>query len=298
MLQELIVVVPGPKADALYDAFSEAGACALLLEDAGAGTDEETPIFGEPGSADDGEPRYWPRCRITATFDTNSNHVRNALHLVEGLSYEIRDVEDRDWVRQTQSQFEPIEVTPTLWIVPSWHREHTLPRLPAGSVVIELDPGLAFGTGSHPTTRMCLQWLAEHVPSMHGVSVLDYGCGSGILAIAAAKLGAGRIEGTDIDPQAVQSSMDNAQANSCPQIRFGLPEEITDRAQIVVANILANPLRVLASMLAQRSTGHLVLAGILSRQADEIAEVYRPWIDLSVWREQDGWVCMTGQVRG
>jgi ribosomal protein L11 methyltransferase len=206
-------------------------------------------------------------------------------------------------VRLTQSQFGPIEISEKLWIVPSWHKVADPDAAPAdaepayaapGVVCIELDPGLAFGTGSHPTTHLCLAWLESELPA--GADLLDYGCGSGILAIAARKLGAGDTLAVDIDPQAVQSTIDNAQVNQV-ELSAMLPEGLPDGSfQVVVANILSNPLKVLAPMLAGRVApgGHLVLSGVLERQAEEVAAAYAPWIGMSVWRAREGWVCLHG----
>jgi ribosomal protein L11 methyltransferase len=297
MLQNLVVTVPGDEAEDLYDALEEAGACAMLLEDASAGTTDETPIFGEPGSsASEGEDvRFWRRCRVTATFDSHETPVQDTLHLVEGLEYEIVDVQELDWVRQTQSQFPPIEVTPKLWIVPSWHKAATVPKLPEGAIIIELDPGLAFGTGSHPTTHMCLQWLAAH--NLRGQSVLDYGCGSGILAIAAAKLGAAQVTGVDIAPDAVEQASANA-TNNQVRLQTGLPEFAQGKVfNVVVANILSTPLKLLAPLIASNVTpgGWLVLSGILDSQAEELIAHYATYAALQVWRTHEGWVCLAGQ---
>ena len=208
---------------------------------------------------------------------------------------------DADWVRLTQSQFGPIHIAERLWIVPSWHRDNPdVPGLdPAaaedGAIHIELDPGLAFGTGSHPTTHLCLAWLEAELPA--GATLLDYGCGSGILAIAARRLGAGPTLAVDIDAQAVQSTAYNAEVNRV-ELQAMLPDALTDGTfQVVVANILSNPLKVLAPMLAGRvaAGGHLVLSGVLERQAEEVAAAYAPWMAMSVWRARDGWVCLHGQ---
>ena len=203
-------------------------------------------------------------------------------------------VEDADWVRITQAQFQPVRVSDRLWIVPTWHEP------PAGdtAINIRLDPGVAFGTGSHPTTHLCLQWLDANVKD--GQSVLDYGCGTGILAIAAKKVGAGSVLGTDIDPQAVEAAVDNAKANDAPAT-FVLPKDMPEGTfDIVVANILSNPLKLLAPALLARvkPQGHLVLSGVLARQAQEVIDVYKesdPSVKLSIWKESEGWVCIAGQ---
>ncbi|MFM2399425.1 MAG: hypothetical protein RL341_1582 [Pseudomonadota bacterium] len=297
----LTVIANEDQAEALFNALDDLGASGLSLEDAQAGTESETPIFGEPSAAPADEPRYWNRSKLIAYFEDEAA-LAAALTAVQGFDHQVEEVAEQDWVRQTQAQFEPIEITPRLWIVPSWHREAAAHHLPTDAIQIELDPGLAFGTGSHPTTRLCLQWLAQ--ADLQGKSVLDYGCGSGILAIAAAKLGAAPVVGTDIDAQAITAAQFNAQNNGVGGIAFGLPEMMQQDMQqntrvfdVVVANILSNPLKLLASLLAGRTGQMLVLSGILERQADEITAAYAPWIDMQVWRAHDGWVCMVGRAR-
>jgi ribosomal protein L11 methyltransferase len=297
MLKSLTIIANEDQAEALFNALDELGASGLSLEDAQAGTESETPIFGEPSAAPADEPRYWNRSKLIAYFEDEAA-LAAALAVVQGFEHSVQEVAEQDWVRQTQAQFEPIEITPQLWIVPSWHREAAADDLPTDAIQIELDPGLAFGTGSHSTTRLCLQWLAQ--AELNGKSVLDYGCGSGILAIAAAKFGAAPVVGTDIDAQAITAAQFNAQNNSVGGIAFGLPEIMQQDARVfdvVVANILSNPLKLLASLLASRAGQTLVLSGILERQADEITAAYAPWIDMQVWRAHDGWVCMVGQAR-
>jgi ribosomal protein L11 methyltransferase len=204
-------------------------------------------------------------------------------------TYEIREVADQDWVRLTQDQFDPIRVSARLWIVPSWH---DIPDPTAINII--LDPGLAFGTGSHPTTRLCLDWLDRHMTS--GCSVIDYGCGSGILAIAAAKLGAARVQGVDIDPQAVLSSRDNAKRNAAIAKFSNVNDDPPDPADIVLANILSNPLKVLAPLLAQLTVpgGTLVLSGILQPQAADVAGAYRSWFAIEPPVVDEGWVRLSG----
>ncbi len=201
----------------------------------------------------------------------------------------IEEVPEQDWVRLTQSQFAPVEITPEFWIVPSWHEPPAQARR-----IIRLDPGLAFGTGTHPTTRMCLRWIARQ--SLQGRRVLDYGCGSGILAIGAALHGAPDVDAVDIDPAAVQATLDNARANGV-ELHAGLPDAAQGRYEVVLANILATPLKVLAPLLCGHVAegGQLVLAGILERQADELTEAYAPWMRVEVADSEDGWILMTGQ---
>jgi len=285
--QRAELVVQGEQAQALADALEEAGALSTELTDADAGTDDEQAIFGEPGA--DSQP--WPRTRVSALF----NHdfpVRDALARAlreSGAQGEgepaIERIEDADWVALTQRQFEPLQVGRNLWIVPTWYRP---PRPEAVNVI--LDPGAAFGTGSHPTTRLCLDWLDRHL--VPGSSMIDYGCGSGILAIAAAKLGAGPVVGVDIDAQAIRISRENARRNSV-EIRFAHASEAPpDPARIVVANILSSPLKVLAPLFARLTAagGKLVLSGILSAQAAEVADAYRHWFEVESLVAGDGWI--------
>ena len=286
-----------PVSDALID---ELGALSVSVEDADAGSDAEQALFGEP---DMPAPRPgWQRSTLHALFadEAAASHAAALLlaqDWAEGLALQsLQPLPDQDWVRLTQAQFEPVSISDDFWVVPSWH------EVPAGARhVIRLDPGLAFGTGTHPTTRMCLRWLAAQaaVLAAPGQRVLDYGCGSGILAIGAALHGADDIDAVDIDPAAVQATVDNAAANGV-RLRAGLPETIAGHYDVVLANILATPLKLLAPLLCDRlqPQGHLVLAGILERQADELKAAYAPWLALQVSDTQDGWILMTGQRSG
>lgn len=301
-MRELVLSCPEALAETWSDALIEAGALAVSVEDADSDTEHEQALFGEPGL--EPEIQAWQRNRIVALLPDGQDPAQ-IVAVLDGLGdsrhacadWSVREVPDEDWVRLTQSQFGPIVVGQKIWIVPSWHRDtEGVPPLESddGIVRIELDPGLAFGTGSHPTTHLCLQWLADHVRD--GDTVLDYGCGSGILAIAARMLGAGRVHAVDIDEQAVLATAQNAMANRV-QVEAWLPDDLPDgTSQIVVANILSNPLKVLAPMLAARvgPGGSLVLSGVLERQADEVAAAYAPWLALGVWRVRDGWVCLAG----
>jgi ribosomal protein L11 methyltransferase len=291
----LTVEADASVADALSEALLELGALSVDVHDAEAGTASERPVFGEP---DMPPPSLWAHNLVTALFPEDApvtellQQAAAAAGLAELPRYRIEALQDNDWVRLTQSQFEPIRISERLWIVPTWHS----PADPA-AINIVLDPGLAFGTGSHPTTRLCLRWLDANLKC--GASVLDYGCGSGILAIAAQKLGAGSVVGVDLDPQAVQSSRDNAIANQVTA-HFYLPDEAPAfQADVVVANILTNPLRLLAPLLAgrARTQGRIVLSGILSEQADEIHQVYGQWFDFDPPIVEDGWVCLSGVKR-
>ena len=203
----------------------------------------------------------------------------------------LHEVEEQDWVRLTQSQFDPVEITPTFWIVPTWHEPPAAARR-----LIRLDPGMAFGTGTHPTTRMCLGWIAAHEVDIAGRRVLDYGCGSGILAIGAALHGGAPIDAVDIDPAAISTTAQNAADNGVT-LRSGAPDMAAGEYPLVLANILATPLKMLAPLLCGHvaAGGHLVLAGILDRQADELKAAYAPWIALEVANTVDGWILMTGR---
>lgn len=295
---EIVIEVARSHAEALSDALMEAGALSVAVEDADLGTDAEQPLFGEPGMEPD--QAAWERSRVVALTDASADqaallaHASAAIRLANIPAYTLRPVADQDWVRLTQSQFEPIHIGKNIWVVPSWH---TAPD-PNG-LILELDPGLAFGTGSHPTTRLCMEWLEAH--ARQHLSVLDYGCGSGILAMVSKKLGATSVIGVDIDPQAIESARANSARNDCA-IDYYLPDAFGAAApgrtfDIVVANILSGPLALMAPMLAARVApgGALVLSGVLARQAEEVAAAYAPFIALSVWAEQDGWVALSGR---
>lgn len=286
--------VKGEHADAIADALMEAGALAVDVADLHAQSEAEQPIFGEPGMALDVR---WADSRIAALFDSavpteRIESIWNALRSEsEGALgvHEFRVVPETDWVRATQAQFEPIEITPALWIVPTW----CTPPNPS-AINLRVDPGLAFGTGTHPTTRMCLQWLTEQ--PLANRSVLDYGCGSGILAMAAAALGAVSVLGVDIDPQAIETARLNTNSNRLSVSYSTSDSETHGQFDVVVANILAGPLTVLAPAIAShiKPGGRLAMAGILPPQVSRITDAYAPWIDVSVSGERDGWVLMTG----
>ena len=288
---ELVLLVPENSVEAVSDALDALDALSVSVEDADAQTDHEQALFGEP---DMPPPKAgWNRSRVVSLFASEAQAV-DAAELLKAQDFfsdcaviAIQNVPDQDWVRLTQSQFAPVEITPEFWIVPTWHEP------PAQALqVIRLDPGLAFGTGTHPTTRMCLKWTASQKASLG--RVLDYGCGSGILAIGAAKFGATEIDAVDIDEAAVQSTRANADANHV-QLKAGLPDKASGQYQTVLANILATPLKVLAPLLCGHVAkgGSLVLAGILARQADELKAAYAPWCALQVTDSEEGWILMT-----
>jgi ribosomal protein L11 methyltransferase len=283
-------------ADAWSDALLAAGALAVDIADPAAGTADETPLYGEPGAVAD---LRWPTARVTALLAGDADAVRVLAEAGAALGlrlppHETHDVAEQDWVRATQAQFAPLHIQDRLWIVPSW----CAPPDPA-AINVTLDPGLAFGTGSHPTTRLCLEWLALELRRQ--ASVLDYGCGSGILAIAAAKLGASRVVGVDVDPHAVDAARANAATNGVAAV-FTFPDGLgADTFDVVVANILANPLRLLAPALAARvrAGGRIVLSGVLADQAADVAAAYAPWFIIDVWRSgEDGWVALAGTREG
>ncbi len=296
-MREITLLVNDREAEVLGDALMDAGALSVCIEDADADTPDEQPLYGEPGL----EPTKlaWKNSLLKVLVEDDFDYgldvaiAVKALNIKEPQVISDKPVENADWVRITQAQFQPVRVSDRLWIVPTWHEP------PAGdtAINIRLDPGVAFGTGSHPTTHLCLQWLDANVQKDQ--TVLDYGCGTGILAIAAKKLGAANVLGTDIDPQAVDAAIDNAQANDA-LAHFVLPEDMPEGTfDIVVANILSNPLKLLAPALLARVKphGHLVLSGVLARQAQEVIDVYQkhdPSVKLSVWKESEGWVCIAG----
>jgi len=290
--QRVVLVVTGDRAEALAEALEEAGALSTDLSDADAGTAAERSVFAEPGA----DVSVWPRCRVSALFADGQDAARaldaaRAACGIESLAAASVDrLEDTDWVALTQRQFEPIRAGERLWIVPTWH---AAPDPAAVNVV--LDPGAAFGTGSHPTTRLCLAWLERTVRP--GDSVLDYGCGSGILAIAAMRLGAGRARAVDIDPRALEAARYNARRNHVDVEVVDAQHALEGRARVTVANILANPLRMLAPIIAPHTQpgGSIALAGILADQAAEVARAYAPWAALGIAAVDGDWVLLAGE---
>lgn len=299
MLREVHFLCDEKSAEDFGDLLLDAGAMSVTIEDADRDKPDEVPLYGEPGL----EPQTlaWRRSRLSVLVAEDFDAVTSAAIAAKALGIEVPQIEsdsavpDENWVKVTQAQFKPTRVSDRLWIVPTWHE----PPSPE-AINIRLDPGVAFGTGSHPTTHLCLKWLDAHIkPGMH---VLDYGCGTGILAIAAAKLGADPVDGTDIDPQAVEAAAANAKANDV-KARFVLPGAVGEQTyDVVVANILSNPLKLLAPALLARVApgGSLVLSGVLARQAEEVIAVYRkadPSVEMIVWQTEEGWVCIAGQKK-
>jgi ribosomal protein L11 methyltransferase len=292
-LYELRLVCAQSQVETLSDALQALDALSVSVEDADAHTEAEQALFGEPGmpAPQDG----WERSVVLALFNEQSQALEagrllQAQDFFDGCSLQgVTAIADQDWVRLTQAQFAPVQITPSFWIVPSWHQ---LPLAASHSIV--LDPGLAFGTGTHPTTRMCLHWIARNpLPA----KVLDYGCGSGILAIAAAKFGASAVCAVDIDPAAVQATLDNAK-NNAVRLEAGLPDAATGSYALVVANILSSPLKVLAPLLCSltQSGGRLLLSGILERQAEDLQAAYAQFCQLQVLDTQEGWILMSATL--
>lgn len=273
------------------DALIDAGALSVDVADQAAGTAGEEEVFDEPGAA---RTSHWPRNRVTALFAAGLGPDQVRAIAAQALGgalppHVIEFVPDTDWVRATQAQFHPTRICDKLWILPSWCRP-----VDEDAINVRIDPGLAFGTGTHPTTRLCLRWLAAHPP--RAASLLDYGCGSGVLAIAAAKLGAARVAGVDVDPDAIAASRDNAAANGVAAA-FCLPDELTPSSfDVVVANILAGPIELLAPLLAARAAagGRIILSGILEAQADAVIAAYARWFNIAVWEREEGWVALVG----
>lgn len=278
--------------ETLSDVLMEGGALSVDVSDAAAGTRHERPLFAEPGSA---PAINWPVNRLVALFPSGIDiaalmpEALRASSLPPTTTYGIDPVQEQDWVRLTQAQFTPQQISRRLWVVPTWHDV-----VDPAAINIRLDPGLAFGTGTHPTTRLCLRWLDAYL--QRGDSVIDYGCGSGILAITAMKLGARRAEGVDIDGQALLAARNNAMQNQVDVSFYAAADDLKLQANVVVANILANPLTVLAPLLARLtlSRGSVVLSGILATQADEVRAAYSPWFDMRVTEPEDEWVLLAG----
>jgi len=283
--------VPAEQVEALSDALLEAGAASVDIADAAPGA--EDGVFADAGLA----PRPWQRSVVSALVarGTDISALVAAACARAGSAappWRVREVAEEDWVRASRDGLAPVRISPRLWIVPSWCKAPD-----PDAVVIALDPGIAFGTGHHPSTRMCLRWLERVLRG--GESVLDFGCGSGILAIAAMKLGAARADGVDIDEQALLAARRNALHNRVQATFHSGSDTLQQPARIVVANILAHPLIVLAPLIARLTArnGRLALAGLLAGQTGEVCAAYAPWFDFEAPEEDEGWALASGTRR-
>lgn len=298
--QSVKIYADAHSAETLSDSLLTLGALSVALEDADAGTAAEQPLFGEPSGSQNWDehtaaPSAWRNSVIAALFPMDADVAAILAcasadaNLAEIPRHTTETIPDQDWVRTTQAQFEPLQITQRLWIVPTWHNVAD-----TSAINIRLDPGLAFGTGSHPTTRLCLRWLDQNIKG--GETVIDYGCGSGILAIAALKLGAAKATGIDLDPQAIRASEENAKLNETGAEFLQANTRELAPADLVIANILANPLIVLAPLLANvtRDGGTIILSGILAEQAEAVLSVYRKWFEIREAASDEGWVCLEG----
>jgi ribosomal protein L11 methyltransferase len=296
--------VQAPLAEALSDALLDLGAQSVTIEDAHADTPDETPRYGEPGME---ALAVWRDSRISAIVDLHRNAgaliaaAASAAGLPAAPEYRVAQVDDDDWVRRTQSQFAPLQVGERLWIVPSW----CAPPAAREAIVVRLDPGLAFGTGSHATTRLMLGWLERALAAQRGGRprrvrrLLDYGCGSGILALAAAKLGASEVVAIDVDPLALEACAENARANGM-SIRIGLPQDLpVGRYDLIVSNILARPLVDLAPLFAACTDpgARIALSGVLAEQATQVTAAYASEFDLCLEAVSEGWALLAGERR-
>jgi ribosomal protein L11 methyltransferase len=291
--QSLTLDIDAAEAEAMSDALLEQGVVSVSIEDGDAGTEAEVPCYAEPSWE---APVTWRRHRLTVLLapEMEPEAVIERAARLAGLAmapaYRLGSLADDDWVRRTQSQFGPVSIDERLWIVPTWHQAPV-----PGAPFVRLDPGMAFGTGSHPTTRLVLQFLAREIRG--GERVLDYGCGSGILAIAAAKLGARRVGAVDVDPQALNVTAENARANEV-DLDVWSPDSLPPRNyDVVVANILSNPLVLLAPLICSlmRPGGRLALSGILEAQAADVIDAYAPAVELSATERAGGWVLLEGK---
>ncbi|MFP1806622.1 50S ribosomal protein L11 methyltransferase [Lonsdalea quercina] len=286
---QLKINTSGAHAEPLGDALVESGAVSVTFQDT-----HDTPVF-EPLP---GETRLWGDTDVIGLYDAETD-MKAVVAILEqepllgaGFKHKIEQLEDKDWEREWMDNFHPMQFGKRLWICPSW-RDIPDPE----AVNVMLDPGLAFGTGTHPTTALCLQWLDGL--DLQGKTVIDFGCGSGILAIAALKLGAARAIGIDIDPQAIQASRDNAQRNGVSErLELYLPQDQPEAlsADVVVANILAGPLRELAPLIGAlpNAGGHLGLSGVLATQAANVSEAYQDKFTLDPVAEKEEWCRITG----
>ena len=277
--------------DLLSEALETRGALSIFIQDKNLNNSDEELIFGEPHS---GPNKFWATNQIQALFNDSVSIKEIQDELVSNFQdidfkFTASSVSETDWVKLSQSQFKPICIKDRINIVPSWHKINN-PKL----INIILDPGLAFGTGAHPTTHLCTEWLIDNVSKEK--KVLDYGCGSGILAIAAYKLGAKMVKGVDIDPQAIIASKENGNVNECNIDWLNTDEDFKFQADLLVANILSSALSVLAPLLASYCApkGKIALSGILESQENQIKKIYAPWFTFEQTLKNNGWVCLSG----
>ena len=277
--------------DLLSEALETRGALSIFIQDKNLNNSDEELIFGEPHS---GPNKFWATNQIQALFNDSVDIKEIQDELVSNFQdidfkFTASSVSETDWVKLSQSQFKPICIKDRINIVPSWHKINN-PKL----INIILDPGLAFGTGAHPTTHLCTEWLIDNVSKEK--KVLDYGCGSGILAIAAYKLGAKVVKGVDIDPQAIIASKENGAVNECNIDWLNTDKDFKFQADLLVANILSSALSVLAPLLASYCApkGKIALSGILESQENQIKKIYAPWFTFEQTSKNNGWVCLSG----
>ena len=277
--------------DLLSEALENRGVLSIFIQDKNLNNSDEELIFGEPHS---GPNKFWATNQIQALFDDSADIKDIQNELISNFQdidfkFTASSVSETDWVKLSQSQFKPICIKDRINIVPSWHKINN-PKL----INIILDPGLAFGTGAHPTTHLCTEWLIDNVSKEK--KVLDYGCGSGILAIAAFKLGAKMVKGVDIDPQAIIASKENGNVNECNIDWLNTNEDFKFQTDLLVANILSSALSVLAPLLASYCApkGKIALSGILESQENQIKKIYEPWFNFEKTLKNNGWVCLSG----
>jgi ribosomal protein L11 methyltransferase len=284
---QLIIPTNDSEADQLSDALMEQGAVSVTLQDM-----QDQPML-EPAI---GTTPMWSQTRAVGLFDANQDLKQVILNLEQQLRKKFPDwkaelLEDKDWVRAWMDDFKPMQFGEKLWVVPSTFEP---PQPDAANIL--LDPGLAFGTGTHPTTSMCLEWLDANPPT--DKDIIDFGCGSGILAIGAILLGAKHAEAIDLDPQALIATRDNAEKNNVAnKIKAYLPKEFPQQStSLLLANILASPLIELASYFADLTLpqGDIVLSGILAEQAEDVLTAYKPNFDIKIWKQQGDWICLAG----
>ena len=290
----LLVQTNKKEVDSISDFLLELGAISTSIQDSNLYQNNEELIFGEPNNQ---SQQFWENNTVQALFENSIDIeiIKAALMAkfdTPTYSIGVSNIQDQDWVKLTQSQFSPIKIHDKLWIIPTWHEIQDKKALN-----LILDPGLAFGTGTHPTTHLCLLWLLDNVNK--DVTVLDYGCGSGILGIAAKKIGAKKVFGVDIDDQAIKSSRDNAEINNVEIFWNNTEIKVDYRTELVVANILSSALSVLAPALAGhcKPNGKIALSGILQSQEKDLKKIYSQWFDFQPSHYKDGWVLISGIKR-